>query len=41
MRNQVVVLGCDGFAVATAVAALVFRSRAVKATERERNGERE
>jgi hypothetical protein len=36
-----VVLGCGGFAVATAVAALGFRSRAVKATERERNGERE
>jgi shikimate 5-dehydrogenase len=37
----VVVLGYGGFAVATAVAALGFRSRAVKVIERERNGEQE
>jgi hypothetical protein len=35
-RNQVVVLGCGGFAVATAVAALGFRSRVVKVTGRGR-----
>jgi hypothetical protein len=36
MRNQVVVLGYSGFAVATAVAALSFHSHVVKATGRGR-----